>query len=114
MTNVYLNLFLICLVVVNIVDLSGFIDTLKHWIWKWVWKGKREFRDFDFRPLSCSYCMLHHLGLLYLLIAGKWTLPAYVFLLFLSYLTPIIKDLIQMVKDICIRILDMIYTYLNL
>ena len=112
--NSYIILLLIAITVVNIVDLSGFIDTVKHWIWRWVWKGKREYKDFDFRPFECSYCMTHHIGLLYLIIAGKWTLLAYAVLLLLCYLTPIIKDIIQLVKDICVRILDMIYSYLSL
>lgn len=112
--NPYLVLLLTTLIVVNIVDISGFIDTLKQWIWKWAWRGKREFKDFDFRPFSCTYCMSWWVGLIYLICSGTITLPLVVYQLFLSYLTPIIKDIIQMIKDMCVRILDMIYTYLSL
>lgn len=112
--NVYIDLLLLAIIVVSITDLSGFIDTLKHWIWKWVWRDKREYRDFSIKPIGCSYCSLHWTGLIYLIITNQFTLLFYAYLLFLCYMTPIIKDCLQMVKDICIRILDMLYTYLEL
>ena len=54
-----MELLLIAICVVILVDLSGFIETIKHWIWDFTYKKKREYRDFDFRPFSCSFCMTH-------------------------------------------------------
>ena len=112
--NIYLTLFLITVIVVNLIDLSGFIHTLKHWIWKWVWKNKRPYQEFDFRPFECSYCMTHWVGLIYLLISKQWTLPTYTVLLLLCFITPIIKDIILTTKDILQKIIDTIYEYLGL
>lgn len=111
--DTYLVLLLIAVVTVNLVDLSGFIDTLKRWIWKWVWKKGKPYQDFDFRPFQCSYCMTHHIGLIYLLIAG-WTLPSYAWLLVLCFLTPVIKDAILTIRAALQKIIDTVWWYLNL
>lgn len=112
--DVYLALFLLTLIVVSLVDLSGFVDTVKHWIWKWVWKNKRPYQDFDFRPFQCSYCMSHHVGVIYLLIVGKFTIITYFFLLFLAFMTPVFKDLMYLVKDFIAKMIDAIYTWYDL
>ncbi len=107
--DIYLTLFILCLIVVNLVDLSGFIDTLKRWIWKWVFNGKKEYRDFDFRPFECSYCMTHHVCVLWALFTGQFTVLVYLYILFLSYLTPIFKDIILFIRDLLIKIIDELY-----
>lgn len=112
--NIYLALLLIALAIVNLVDLSGFVDTVKHWVWKWVFKDKRPYQDFDFRPFQCSYCMTHHIGLIYILCVGELSLATYAYLLFLAFLTPVFKDILILFKDICIKVIDTIYYYLGL
>lgn len=112
--NNFIILLLITIATVIVIDLTDFVDSVKRGIWKWVWKEKREYRDFSLKPFDCSLCASWWIGLLYLIISGTLTLPLVVYQLFLSYLTPIIKDVIQMIKDMCVRILDMIYTYLSL
>lgn len=112
--NPILILLLITVSCVFIIDLTDFVDSVKIGIWKWVWKDKREYRDFRIKPFDCSLCMSFWCGLIYLIASGDITLPLIVLQLFFSYMTPIIKDCLQMVKDICIRILDMLYTYLEL
>ena len=112
--DIYTSLFLLCLITVNLVDLSGFITTVKHWIWKWVFKGKREYRDFDFRPFECSYCMTHHLCVIYALIVGAFTLEVYLYILILAFLTPIFKDILTLIKDVMTKIIDELYRVLNI
>lgn len=103
-----LNLFLICLVLVFIIDISGFVDEMKRLIWKWVFGGKREYRDFDLKPISCSLCCVWWAGILYLCFTGfSWPMVAYVALL--SYLTPIFKDAMVFVKDLLIEIINELY-----
>lgn len=111
--NTYLVLVLLTLVVVNIVDISGFISTVKHWLWKWL-HPNTLYRDFPFKPFGCSYCMTHHVGLLYLLISGNFTLPAYVFLLLLAYLTPVIGMALQMVYDFLVSLINVVYRLLGI
>lgn len=108
-----LILLLITIVVVNLIDLSGFITTLKHWIWRWL-HGNKPYVDFDFRPFECSYCMTHWTGLLYLIIAGKWSIALYAYLLVLCYMTPVIKSIIELVRDFISSIIDGIYDVFHL
>lgn len=110
----YINLLIITFIVVNLIDLSGFIGHVKRWIWRWVWGKKQPYNEFSLKPIDCSYCMSHHIGLLYLLISGKWTLLAYAYLCLLSFLTPIIKDALILIKDILIKGIDIIYKTLHL
>lgn len=108
-----LALLLIAVILVNLVDLSGFVDTVKHWIWRWL-HGNKPYVDFDFRPFECSYCMTHWCGLLYMVIVGDITLFNYAYLLFLCFLTPVIKDVIVLVRDFLSDVIEGIYRTLNL
>ena len=113
MLSVVFNLFLIQAIVVSLVDLSGFVDTVKHWLYRWLWKGY-PYRDFDFKPWSCDYCMTHHIGLLYLLIVGKWSLATYAILLALCFFAPLLKDVFILIKDTVVKLIDIIYKTFNL
>ncbi len=109
-----LVLFLIVVCTVIVVDLSGFVTTVKRWIWKWVWKNKREFQDFDMKPFDCSLCSSWWLNLGYLIISGTWTLPLMTLALVLAFLTPVIKDAILTIKALLQKIIDTIYWYFNM
>ena len=107
-------LLLFTVACVIVIDLTDFIDSIKRGIWKWVWKEKREFRDFNFKPFQCSLCSSFWVGLFYLIFSGEISLLLVVYQLSLSYLTPIIKDAIQFVRDFLSKIIDVLYSYLNL
>lgn len=109
----YTNLFMISLVLVFIIDISGVIDHIKRFVWKWVYKGKREYRDFEMKPFDCSLCATWWCGLIYLCFTQlSWVNVAYV--AFLSYMTPIWKDLMYLVKDFIVKMIDAIYTWYDL
>lgn len=113
--SVYLVLFLIATIVVNIVDLSGFIQTLKHWIWRWVFgKNGKSYQDFPFKPFECSYCSTHHIGVIYLLIVGQFSILTYAYLVFLAFMTPLIKDILVLIRDFVTKMIEVIYEYFNL
>jgi hypothetical protein len=88
------------------VDLSGFINTIKHAILKILNKPQQEF---SLKPFDCSYCMTHHIGLIYLIIIGNLNMMTYATLITLAYLTPVIKDLMILVKDSMITFVDYLY-----
>lgn len=108
------NIILIAIVWVVIIDLSGFVDSVKRAIWKWVFKGSKEYRDFDFKPLSCSFCMTWWTSLFYLIIAGEWTLSLTAFSLIIAFMTPTIKDVLILIKDFITKMIETIYDYFNL
>lgn len=111
---VYYTLLAITIVVVNLIDISGFVDEMKRFVWKWLYKGKREYRPFTFKPFDCSYCMTHWTGLFYLLLSGNITIWSYMALLLLCFLTPIIADCQRLVLDILTKGISLIYKILKI
>lgn len=90
-----MNLLLIAICVVMIVDISGFIDSVKIGLKRWL--GIRG--GVTLKPFDCSLCMTHWIGLIYLLFTG-FTLQSYALLLFISVLTPTIASAILLIREI--------------
>lgn len=102
--GVLLNLFLIQFIVVNIVDISGIMDSIKNGLSKWL-----DIRINKPLPLiGCSYCMCWWTGLIYLIFSGNLTLFNTAVLLLICALTTVTQDLIYLVKDIITKIITTI------
>ena len=109
----YTNLLMMCLVLVFIIDISGVVDHIKRLVWRFAYKGKREYRDFEAKPFDCSLCATWWCGLIYLCFTSlTWCNVAYV--AFLAFMTPVFKDLLNMVKDFIAKMIDAIYTWYDL
>ena len=104
-----LSLFLISLIVVIIVDLSGFIDSLKSGLKRIVTKGRMSGSDYRLKPLDCSFCMTFWSGLVYLLITHSFSLWMLSYLLLLCVFTVFIKDVLIVIKDILSYIIRKLY-----
>lgn len=102
----FFNLLLITLAVVHLIDLSGFIQTIKRTILKLL---GRPPQDFSLKPFDCSYCMTHHISVIYLLCINQFTLINYVIVLSLAFMTPVIKDLMIYLKDLLTAFVDWLY-----
>lgn len=107
-----LQLILIQIIIVNLIDLSGFIDTIKYFLWKHYVKVG-DYHNLNIKPLSCSYCMNHHVAVIYLLIIGDFTLLNYMIVLLLSFMTPVIADLLNYIKDVLIYIQNKLYKLIS-
>ena len=106
---IFLYLLYIQLICVLVIDISGFIDSIKYGISKFLTKGKIPTTDYRLKPIDCSLCMTFWTGLAYTLIIGKFSIPIMAFILFLAVMTPVAKDIIVLIKDICIRLINKIY-----
>lgn len=104
-----LNLFIICLVNVLIIDLSGIIDEIKLFISKWLTKDKIKTKDFRLKPFDCSFCMTFWSGLIFTLVIGQFTLVNLLIILLLAYLTGVIKECLTLIKDLLIKLIDTLY-----
>ena len=112
MWNVIFNLFLIAVICVFIVDISGAIDSLKSGI-KWLLtNGKMKNSNYDLKPLSCSLCMTFWSGLIYLLVTSNFTLMYVAIVCLLSAFAGLIKSGILLVEDIVTKIIQLIYKYI--
>lgn len=85
-----INLFVIAFVVVYVIDLSGFIqDGIEPLLNKIFHTHNAKLK----KPWSCSRCMTLWIGLLYIIIAGKFTILTIGFVFMLSYITPFINNI---------------------
>lgn len=99
-----LDLFFIAVVVVVIIDLSGFIDSVKSGLKRWATGGRMSDPNYSLKPIDCSFCCLWWIGLVYLLVTGI-TLWSVVWLLLLCFFTPVIKDVLLLVRDLITRLI---------
>ena len=104
-----LNLICIWIICVVVIDISGFIDSIKYGISYLLTKGKIPSSDYRIKPIDCSFCMNFWIGLIYIICIGEFSLPAVAFILMLSVFTPILKDIIILLKDVCIKLIDKFY-----
>jgi hypothetical protein len=102
------NLILIAIVVINIIDLSGIIDEIEKGLSKWL-----DIKAHIPKPFSCSYCMTHWTGLIYLIVTGEWSLATYDILLFICFMTGPLMDLEIWFKDCANRILATFFDLLK-
>ena len=91
----YIDLFEITVIVVIIVDISGFVDSVKTLIGKVL-----HINNVSLKPFDCSFCMNFWLSLIYLLITNELSITAVMVTLLLSAMTPVIKDAIYLIRDI--------------
>ena len=99
---IFLNLIAITIIVCILIDLSGFVESVKRWVWKWVFSGKKEYKDFSFKPFDCSLCMTHHTLLLYLLFSSQFGIFNYLLVCVLSLCSSVITSFLITLKDFLI------------
>lgn len=105
---VYINILLIAVICVCIIDISGFIDTLKSALSKLLTKGKLTNSNYSLKPIDCSLCMTWWLGLIYLIICNSVSLLNIAILLLIAVSTPIINDIIRLIQDLIIKLIQVI------
>ena len=88
------NLFLISALVIYIVDLSGFTESWKAWLWKHFKTNTK-----DMKPFDCSQCMTWWVGLIYLAISGHFTLPYIAVVAALGFLSYTIGQIFIFIKE---------------
>lgn len=109
MLNIILKLIIIQIIIVFIVDLSGFITSLKLFISNKITNGKMSTTNFSLKPFSCSLCMTWWIGLLYILLIHHFTIPLIGVVCLLAFLTPVTMNFLLLIKDLINKLLDTIY-----
>lgn len=104
-----LNIFLISVIVVIIIDLSGFIESIKSGLKYIVTKGRMSGSDYRLKPLDCSFCMTFWTGLVYLLVTHTFTLWMLTYLLLTCVMTIFIKDVIVTFRGLLQYIIKKLY-----
>lgn len=111
----WLNIFLIAIILVIITDLSGIVEYIKSHLYF------RLRGTYDYPPswdspiihlMSCSLCQTWWVGLVYLIVIGQVTIPAIAYLLAIAYLTTTIKDIIVFIKEVLTKAIDKLFKML--
>ena len=109
-----INLFLLTCIIVFVVDLSGFVDEMvKRLYYKYIKVGDYHTLIPKLKPLTCSLCLSFWAGLIYLLITSQFNLLMIGYVCLLSFLTPIIGDILIMIKDVLNKIINLIYKLID-
>lgn len=111
---VILNLFIISIIWVLILDLSGFARTIDKLFYKIFYPGRPFREDAHFKPFDCSLCMSWWSSLIYLIIVHSLTLPNIAIALIFAWGTTIEKDIFIMVKDMVTKLIDLLYALFKL
>ena len=90
------DLFSILIICVLVIDISGFIHSIKAAIGKFLGISPNSFR---IKPFDCSFCMTFWVSLIYLLVVGRFTLVNIAIVLLLCCLTTPLKNLVMSVRD---------------
>lgn len=107
--DILIDLILIQFIIVNITDMSGFVEVLEHNIARYI-----DAKTVHIKILECSYCQNWWIGLTYLVIMNELTLPHIALVLALSLLTNTTKDILTLIIDMINKVIIQIYTKLNL
>ena len=102
------DVILITLIVVCIVDVSGFIDTIKSLLKRIMTGGKMSGSDYSLKPIDCSLCMSFWTNLIYTIATGQFSLWILAFILLCSVMTPVISDLIFTIRDLIRKLIGRI------
>lgn len=90
------DLFSILIISVIVIDISGFVHSIKAAIGKYLGISPNSFR---IKPFDCSFCMTFWVSLIYLLVVGRFTLVNIAVVLLLCCLTTPLKNLVMSVRD---------------
>ena len=90
------DLFSILIISVIVIDISGFVHSIKAAIGKFLGISPNSFR---IKPFDCSFCMTFWVSVIYLLVVGRFTLLNIAVVLLLCCLTTPLKNLVMSVRD---------------
>ena len=90
------DLFSILIISVLVIDISGFVYSIKVAIGKYLKISPNSFR---IKPFDCSFCMTFWVSMIYLLVVGRFTLVNIAIVLLLCCLTTPLKNLIMSLID---------------
>jgi len=99
--NPWTDLLFLTLVVVFVVDLSGWTDTWLRWFSRWLGRTVREFK-----PFTCSLCMTWWSGLAYLLITGRFCLPLVAYVALMAFISFPISQFLIFIRELLLKWLN--------
>lgn len=112
------NLLIITALIVWITDLSGINSLPKKLFMGWIGFPYRDFAWERINPflkiLDCSTCQVFWVTLIYVIETQGFTIPYLGLCGLFAFSAPIVKDILILVKESAVKLIDKIYSWLNL
>jgi len=108
----YLNIFLITLLIVFALDCTDFYETISSGLNKALTHGKFSNAKY-LKPFCCSLCMTWWCGLIYVCVAG-FSVSAVAYVALMAFCTPVFKDVLLLFRDVLTRCVDDLRNYFNI
>ena len=96
--NPWTDLLFLAVIIVFIVDLSGFTDAWLGAFSKWLGHTVREFK-----PFTCSLCMTWWTGIIYLIVTGRFCLPLLAYVAGLAFLSLPISEILIFIRELLLK-----------
>lgn len=108
---IWFKMLCIAVAVTLIIDETDFLTSVKKGIWRIA--RKTPYREFRLKPFDCSLCMTHWILLLYVCLQGFLDVYSYTFIIIISCLTPVIKNLFEMLRDMMYWLINRVWDYFS-
>ena len=99
--NVFCNIFLATLIVVYVVDLSGWTDAWLGWLSRWLGHPVTSLK-----PFSCSTCMTWWTGLTIAIATGNFIWPVIAFTALCSFLAYPLGQFAEAIRDLIFKAIN--------
>lgn len=96
--NPYTDILFLSLIVIYIVDVSGFTDSWLAAFSRWLGHTVTSVK-----PFSCSLCMTWWAGIVYLLATGRFCLPLIAYVALFSFLSFPISEFLIFIKETLLK-----------
>lgn len=105
----YFELLTITFIICFIIDYSGIIEEMEELFKKWF---NNPFFHIP-KPFSCSLCMTHWVGLLFIVCIGECTILNYGYVVLLSYLSSSITNFLYLLDNKIKKLIEELDNYFN-
>lgn len=106
MKSIYTDLLLMSLAVSYIVDVSGFTQSWRSALARWLGRSASALRPLP--PFDCGKCMTFWACLILTLIEGAFSLPVLAYICLLSCLSVTAGQVFIFIREGLLRLLDML------
>ena len=96
--NPYTDILFLTVIVVFIVDVSGFTESWLHALSRWL-----RHQVTSLKPFSCSLSMTWWSGLIYLIITGRFCLPLIAYVALMAFLSLPISEFLIFIRETLLR-----------
>lgn len=102
-----INCLFITIIWIVILDQLHFWDDFSTMISSWLSGGKIK-KPLDWKPFNCSVCMSFWTNLAYIIVTNQFSILMVLYILVLSWGTPIISSILTLVKNLFLKFINTI------